>query len=164
MEQEVENSTQKAKGYFSYLLLSLGHGAIKDYLGIPKNWKEVDVENPIDSSKLDNLKNFFSFLFGEGKDKYPVIKESRDITSKLSHVIRSEKAVAYLIRTRDLESAYDLSDGEEKMVLRYLAKANDQLKTVLGIVHLHKTEDVKDEAEKCHKTSQQILKTVKEDE
>jgi len=91
-----------------------------------------------------------------------VIKESRDITNYLSHVVESPNALKHLERTRNLLEAYDLSDGEEQMVLRYLANANSRLQGVLGLVHRHKTEDVISEAEKCADTANQVVKTVKE--
>jgi len=162
-KDEFEYNTENAEEHFSLLILAIGQGKIKRYLGLPTRIKDTDPEAPVPKEKVDNLNNLMSWLYGDERDP-PVIKESRDITNYLTYVVESPNALKHLEKTRELVEAYDLSDGEEKMVLRYLAKANDQLKTVLGIVHLHKTEDVKEEAEKCHKTSQQILKTVKEDE
>jgi hypothetical protein len=160
---EFEYNTEKAEEKFSLLILAIGQGKIKRFLGLPTRIKDTDPEAPIPKGKIDNLKNLMSWLYGD--ERYdPVIKESRDITNYLTHVVENTDALKHLERTRDLVAAYDLSDGEEKMILRYLASANDKLKTVLGVVHLHKTEDVKDEAEKCHQTSSQILKTVKENE
>ena len=162
MEEEEEGSTEKAKSLFSYLLLSLGQGPIKEYLGISKNWSEVDVEKPIKKSKISNLKNLFSFLFGEGKEKLPVIKESRDITGKLTHVLRLKHSADFLLQTRDLDAAYDRSDGEETLVLKQLTTANRNLETALGIVHRHKTEQVIGEVKKCKETLNQITKILEE--
>ena len=162
MEEEEEGSTEKAKSLFSYLLLSLGQGPIKDYLGMPKNWSEVNVEQPIKKAKMLNLKNLFSFLFGEGKEKLPVIKESRDITGKLTHVLRLKHSAEFLLQTRDLDAAYDRSDGEETLVLKQLTTANRNLETALGIVHRHKTEQVIGEVKKCKETLNQITRILEE--
>ena len=162
MEEEEEGSTEKAKSLFSYLLLSLGQGPIKDYLGMPKNWSEVNVEQPIKKAKMPNLKNLFSFLFGEGKEKLPVIKESRDITGKLTHVLRLKHSAEFLLQTRDLDAAYDRSDGEETLVLKQLTTANRNLETALGIVHRHKTEQVIGEVKKCKETLNQITRILEE--
>lgn len=162
MEEEEEGSTEKAKSLFSYLLLSLGQGPIKDYIGIPKNLSDVDVEQPVQKNKIQNLKNLFSFLFGEGKEKFPVIKESRDITGKLTHVLRLKEATEFLIQTRDLDAAYDRSGGEEELVLKQLTKANRNLEDALGIVHRHKTEQVRGEVKKCKETLNQISKILEE--
>jgi hypothetical protein len=162
MEEEEEGSTDKAKSVFSYLLLSLGQGAIKEYLGINKKWSEVDVENPISPDKIPNLKNLFSYLFGEGKEKLAVIKESRDITGKLTHVLRIKETADYLFQTRDLDAAYDRSDGEEKLVIKKITAANRSLENALGIVHRHKTEQVVGEVKKCKETLNQISKILEE--
>ena len=162
-KDEFEYNTENAEENFSFLLLAIGQGKIKRFLGLPTKIKDTDSEAPISPENIDNLKNLMSWLYGDERNK-PVIDESRDITSYLTHVVDSPEALKHLERTRDLIAAYDLSDGEEKMILRYLAIANEKLKNVLGVVHLHKTEDIKNEAEKCHQTSQQILKTVKEKE
>jgi hypothetical protein len=162
-KDEFDYNTENAEEHFSFLTLATGLGGIKRYLGLPTKIKDTNPEAPVPNGLIDNLKNLMSWLYGDERNP-PVIKESRDITNYLTHVVESPNALKHLERTRDLLAAYDLTDGEEKMILRYLANANDKLKTVLGIVHLHKTKDVVDEAEKCHKTSIQILKTVKESE
>ena len=158
---EFDYDTKAAEEDFSLLILAIGQGKIKRYLGLPKRIKDTDTESPTPNENVDNLKNLMSWLFGD--ERYdPVLKESRDITSYLSHVVESPEALKHLERNRDLSAAYDLSDGEEQMVLRYLANANDKLQTILGLIHRHKTEDVIDEVEKCSETTKQLLKTVKE--
>lgn len=158
---EFDYDTKAAEEDFSLLILAIGQGKIKRYLGLPKRIKDTDIESPTPNENVDNLKNLMSWLFGD--ERYdPVLKESRDITSYLSHVVESPEALKHLERNRDLSAAYDLSDGEEQMVLRYLANANDKLQTILGLIHRHKTEDVIDEVEKCSEITKQLLKTVKE--
>jgi len=77
-------------------------------------------------------------------------------------VVDSGEAVKRLERNRDLDEAYDLSGGEEQMVLRYLSSANRKLEGVLGLLHRHKTVEVISEVEKCAETAGRLLKTVKE--
>lgn len=131
---EFDLDTQKAENFFSYLLLASGQGAIKDYLGIEKRLQDIDLNNPIPKNKLENLKNIFSWLFGENSEKLPVIKESRDITSKLAPVLRSSDSTDYLKHTRDLEQAYELSDGEEELLRKNFVKANKLLRQSLGYI------------------------------
>jgi hypothetical protein len=161
VSDEFDLETTKAKIYFSLLLLAVGQGNIKRFLGLPKKLSEVNVNAPVPSSTLENLKNLLSWVFGDGK-KRAVINESRDITTYLSHIVASSEAVSYLEKTRDLVGAYDRTDGEEKMVLRYLSTANSKLEWALGIAHRHKTLDVTMEVEKCEKTVQALLKTLRE--
>lgn len=162
-KDEFDYNTENAEEKFSLLLLAIGQGKIKRYIGLPTKVKDTNPESPVPPDKIDNLYNLMSWLYGDERNT-PVIKESRDITNYLTHVVESPDALKHLERTRDLVAAYDLSDGEERMVLRYLAKANEILQTVLGLVHRHRTEDVIDEVEKCNETTKQLLKTVKENE
>lgn len=158
-ENELELDTTKAKDYFSYLLLSLGQPSIKEYIGLPKKLAEVDLDNPIPNNKTENLKDFFSWLFGEGTDKLPVIRESRDITNYLSYVLKNEEAIDYLKKFGNLLDAYDRSDGERDLLLKNLQKANKGLEISLGIIHRYKgDEEVKKLLVNCNETLDVILK------
>jgi len=160
MEKESEGSTNKAKDLFSYLLLAVGQAPIKNYIGIPSNWSEVNMESPVTQDKIKNLKNLFSFLFGEGKEKTSVLHESRDITNKLTAVLLSSDATEYLIETRDLDAAYERSDGEEMLVLKKLRHANRDLEVALGVIHRQRTEQVIKAAEMLKDTLNQIFENL----
>lgn len=160
-KDEFDLDLRKAKEDFSLLLLAIGQGSIKEYLGLPKRSKDTKFDEPVPYEKLNNLKNLLSWVFGEGK-QLPVIKESRDITNFLSHVLTSPEAVKYLEETRDLTAAYDRSDGEEKMLLKYLTSANSKLETALGIAHRHKTFEVVSQLERCEQNVKTLLKTVRD--
>jgi len=148
------------ESFFSYLLLATGQGSIKEYLGMPKNWKEVNFKNPVPKKRLTNLKNLFSWIFGEGKDKQPVISESRDITNYLSPILNHKTAIDHLITTRNLAEAYERTDAEERRVENYLRKANLNLEKALGFIHRHKTEMIKEELNKCQETLKVLLKVL----
>ncbi len=141
VENEFDIETFKAKNYFSYLILAVGQGAVKQFLGIPKQWKNIDIEDPIPDGKLENLKDLFAWLFGEGKDKLPVINESRDITNLLSPVLRNEESVSYLKSSRNLKDAYERSDGERCLLLKKLNTSKRELEGSLGIINRYRTEE-----------------------
>lgn len=172
-QKELDWDITRAKEDFSYLLLAIGQRSVKVFLGWTKpsseksqvkvlSLDEVPLDTPVADTHLKNLRDFLSWIYGEGSKVLPVIKESRDITNFLSHVIASPKATEYLLKTRDLREAYDLSDGEESMVRNLLGTANTKLEKVLGVVHRHKTTDVIAEAEKCADTAARVVKTVRE--
>lgn len=171
-KRDLDWDIERAKEDFSYMLLAIGQRNIKIYLGWGTDLgndrvrvlplEDVPLDAPVPDTHLQNLKDFLSWVYGEGSKVLPVIKESRDITNYLSHVVASPKAVDYLRRTRDLREAYDLADGEEAMVRNLLGTANTKLEKVLGVIHRHKTEDVQLEAEKCAGTAERVLKTVRE--
>lgn len=159
--EELDYDIQKATEDFSFLILSIGQVAIRSYLGLPK-LKEISLKEPIRTDKLYEFKNVLSWLFGEGKDVRPAIKESRDITTYLSTVVASPEAVSYLEKTRSLQDSYDLTGGEETMLKKTLSAANIKLEKSLGIIHRHKTPDIKAEAQKCYETANRLFKTVNE--
>ena len=171
--KELDWDIARAKEDFSYILLGIGQKNIRVFLGWTKPvgetdqvkvlpLEEVPLDAPIPETHLQNLRDFLSWIYGEGSKVLPVIKESRDITNYLSYVVASKNAVEYLRRTRDLREAYDLTDGEEAMVRNLLGTANTKLEKVLGVIHRHKTAEVISEAEKCAGTAARVLKTVQE--
>lgn len=160
LEQEFDFDTRKATEDFSLLVLAIGQRGIKQFLGIPKTLASADSNAPIPEDRLENLRDLVSWLFGDEKHKNPAIQESRDITKYLKHVVSSEEAVKYLRTKRNLIEAYDRSDGEEMMLLKYIQLATSKLETALGIAHLHKTADVVASSERCHKTATQLIKNV----
>jgi hypothetical protein len=172
-QKELDWDISRAKEDFSYLLLAIGQRSVKVFLGWSKkgtdkdqvkalSLDEVQLDAPVPEPHLKNLRDFLSWIYGEGNRVLPVIKESRDITNYLSHVLASPKATEYLRKSRDLREAYDLSDGEEAMVRNLLGTANTKLEKVLGVIHRHKTTDVIAEAEKCAETASRVVKTLRE--
>lgn len=158
---EFDLNTEKAENFFSYLLLASGQGSIKDYLGIEKRIQEVNLESPIPPNKLENLKNLFSWLFGEGREVLPVIKESRDITSKLSPVLRVPDATEYLKVTRDLSEAYERSDGEDELLKKNFVRANRLLSQSLGYINDENSEEIKSEVVRLQEILANILSITK---
>jgi hypothetical protein len=158
---ELELDLRKAKEDFSLLLLAIGQANVKQFLGLPKRTKDINFDEPVSTAQLPKLKNLLSWVFGED-GKLPVIRESRDITNLLTHVLGSPEAVKYLENTRDLTAAYDRTDGEEKMLLRYLATANTKLEVALGIAHRHKTFEVLSQIQRCEQTVNALLKTLRD--
>lgn len=161
-ESDLSLATERAKEYFSYLILAIGQGPIKDFLGLPHRWIETNFKEPVPSDRVDNLTLLFSWLFGENKDKLPVVKESRDITNYLTPVLRSEEAIKHLMLTRDLQDAYDRSEGEKLLLLKNLRKASKSLSSSLALITKYKTEDeVIEEIRYCQDILNDILKLLR---
>lgn len=162
-ESELSLVTERAKEYFSYLILALGQRSVKDFLGLPYRLTEINYGEPVPSDRMDNLTYLFSWLFGENKHKPPVVKESRDITNYLSPILRSDEATKHLILTRDLQDAYDRSEGEKLLLLKNLRKAFKSLSNSLALITKYKSEDeVKQEIEYCQDVLNDILKLMHE--
>lgn len=158
VKDEFDIDTSKAESLFSYLLLAIGQGGVKEFIGIDKKLQNVDLENPVPIEKFGNLKDLFSWLFGEiENEKLPVIHESRDITSKLSPVLRKDHAVQILRETRNLDDAYEMSDGEDELLKKNLSKANRLLAMSLGLFNESNKEFVLDDIKKIKDILDKIL-------
>lgn len=147
-KNEFDLNTEKAENFFSYLLLASGQGAVKDYLGIEKRFQDINLKEPVPKEKLQHLKNIFFWLFGEGKEKLPAIKESKDITEKLSPVLRNQKATDYLLSTGDLNEAFERSEEDQDLLKKYLIRANSLLEKSLGLIGRNKSDNVSDEMQR----------------
>ena len=128
---------KNAKEDFSFLQLSTGQGGIKKYIGL-KNWSEIeDVEEPVPKEKREKLKNLFSFLFDSNHRKR-VIRESRDITNFLSKILENEEATKVLVTTRNIDIAYDFTDGKKDFLEKLFDKAEQSLKTISSDLSTYK--------------------------
>jgi len=160
MEEELEYDTSEAKNDFSYIILALGQAPIKEFLGIPRRWALVDLDQIVPQDKQRNLSDLFSWLFGEGSHVKRVISESRDITGKLTDVLRSEEATQYLRQTRNLERAWERSDGERDLLTRYLLRGRDNLRDAAGLVPTNDHEEIRKLIEECKSAADTLSKLV----
>jgi len=157
VQNEFENyDTAKAKDNFSFLMLALGQGSIKEFLGLPKQWNSINLETIIAKDKIENTFCLFSWLFGEGKEKDKVIEESRDITNKLTSVLRDDLATAYLKEFRNLDEAYERCGGESLLLIKYLKRANRDLGKSLPLVEKY----YNDEVENQIKETERLVETI----
>lgn len=136
-EGEVDSkTTEKASDYFSYLLVSLNHSNIKNYMNIELSKDKDKVIKSIGQNK-ENIHNLLSFIYGD-KDKQPVIKESRQLQDKLSPVLASKVATESLLVHRNIDKAYDMSEGDLVLLKNYLIKIEDQLTTITPLINKYK--------------------------
>ena len=160
-EEELDLDMKNARDRFSLLLLSVGNANIKRFLGLPRKLAKANGNQPIPSESFKNLQDFLLWVFGN-EGRQPIISDSRQITSSLSHVLASPEAVTHLRNTNNLLDAYERSDGEEVMILKYLATANTKLESALSVAHRHRTQDVALQIEKAEETVKQLQKVVSE--
>ena len=130
-EHDESFETRDAKNNFSFLLLATGQGPIKKYIGLP-TWNDIEkIEKPIPENKKENLKFLFECLF-DNKDKKRLIKESRDITNKLSKIFDDEDATAILETDGDIKNAFDMIGGELIGLNKLSGDATKKLETING--------------------------------
>ena len=126
--------TRNAKSNFSFLQLATGQGPIRDFIGLPF-WQEInsnDLENPIPDNKRENLKFLFECLFDNGNEKKRLIKESRDITGKLSKILEDENATTIFKQDRNIDYAFNMIGGELDGLNNLSGEAQKKLETING--------------------------------
>ena len=107
---------------------------------------------------MDKLFLLFSWLFGEGKEKSKVIDESRDITDRLTSVLRDAAATEHLITFRDLNEAYERCGGEAQLLAKYIKRANRDLGRAMPL--LSNPSNYNEEVESLIKECEQILESI----
>lgn len=114
---------EEIKDSFSLIGVTLGQGSIRRLIGIKKeNSTDIKVENP------EELKEVMSFVFGHKKSgQTKLISDSRQISSRLNPICSNKQSYEFLKQTRDLEGAYEKSDGEKQFVLKHLTRAYDNI-------------------------------------
>lgn len=111
-----------AKNTFSLLILSIGQKPIKEYLWLPDRWELLDLSKEIiseDNSK--SFKKYFKWIYWDRRQwLQSIIKESRDITQKLTKILSNKDATKYLEDKNDIDGAYERSDWEKQMIISSL--------------------------------------------
>lgn len=148
------------KNKFSLITVALNSPSIRDFIGV-KSQREVDFSKRIvPTKKLENLDMLLTWIFGNGKDKMPILTDSRNITSRLSPVLADEDSTDYLIRYGNLEEAYERSGGEKIFLLKKLNDGLKNMQSALSIAYNHKSEDVKALVDKCVSVSEELKKMI----
>lgn len=161
LEEESEGSTENAKNNFSYLLLALQQKPIREFIGLPSPLNRVDLKNPIPKDKIKNLGSLFLWFFGKGKEILPIFGDSRMITQKIVPILKSKEATIILIETKDLEEAYDMSDGKIEAIKKKLRTIIRNLRYVYGFVHECSDKEVVNLLEESEEMLDLVFKSIK---
>lgn len=121
---------------FSLLNVLYNSPLIREYIGV-KSYSEIDFENRIvPLNKLDEFESVLTWVFGNKfKNESPVLTDSRLITSALSHVVQSPEAISYLKKHKDLEGAFERTNGEKEFLSKNLNKAFLTIQESLGFAY-----------------------------
>jgi hypothetical protein len=137
----LEYSSKHIKERFSLLEVSLASGntTIASYIGLP-TFRKIDLENElIQANKIDELKNVTEWIFGVDENgKGNLINDSRQINAQLKPILGNEEAIEHLVTYKDLEGAYQLTGGEEQLVIGNINRSKKLLYNILGKVPKYK--------------------------
>jgi len=161
-EEDLSFDTKKVKNKFSLITVALNSPAIRHYIGSP-SYKEVNFQSRIvPISKLENLRNLFTWIYGDGK-KEPILSDSRRITSELAPVLASPQAIEHLLKNNSLEEAYQRSEGERDYIIRKVNIASSNIQYALGFAYKYKEdEELQTSANDCSKAIIELIKMISE--
>jgi hypothetical protein len=113
---------------FGTFTAALNRAGIREYVKVPLVSAVSETSANFDLANLARLEDLFGWVYGlEGRPK--VIRETRDLT-RLSDVIRNERAFDELARTRDLDTAFAMTGGAERVLYVQFAMAMGNLRSV----------------------------------
>lgn len=159
MEDEEEISTQHVEDKFSVLYLSLRSQGTQTYLQIDIKADPDAARRPVPPDRLDALKKFALWLFGDDK-RPPLFTDSRRVDD-FGRILESPQAVEYLERTDkpNFEVAFRTAGGDEPELLKLIGGAADNIELALTKAHLHvKSERIQKAVERCGADALQLLR------
>jgi hypothetical protein len=136
--EETSFNVAPATKRFSLITLALNYPSIRDFIGVP-SYKEVDVvKKLVPRKKLQNLETLLTWIYGNGKDKDPILTDSRKITGRLAPVLADKEATEYLLKYGNLEEAYERGGGEKVFLKKKLNDATRSLTHALTVAFKYK--------------------------
>lgn len=135
MENLEDISIEHVEDKFSVLYLSLRTKGVQQYLNIDIKATPDIAKKPVPDDKLEALKNFALWLFGDEKHE-PLLTDSRQV-DKFGRILESKEAVDYVERTEEpkFDVALRISGGDEPELVRLIERATDNVELVLGTAH-----------------------------
>lgn len=134
-------SSKHIKDRFSLLEVSLASGntTIAQYIGLP-SFRHINFEeNLIKPNKVDELKNVTEWIFGkDDQGNGSIINDSRQISQLLKPILGNEEATQHLKVFEDLDGAYQLTSGEESLVIGNIKKSSKLISNILNKVKKYK--------------------------
>jgi hypothetical protein len=152
----------KKSFYFSHLYTALSTPNVRHLLGLPENDNAVLTPNPVPMENRGNLRDLLSWLYGQD-DAPSVIRSQNPDLGRLVNVLGSERAIDVLVRTRDLDRAFDLVEDRarafEKSFYR-LATAAEDVSGVIG--RYDPRSDLLEEAETTQRVVGYVVQAIRE--
>ncbi len=123
---------------FSLITVALNSPSIRDFIGVP-SYKDVTFNKPlVTKNKLKNLEILLTWIFGNGKDKTPILTDSRKITSRLAPILADKEATEHLLNYENLEEAYERSGGDKEFVKKKINSAKRSVTSALQVAYNYK--------------------------
>jgi hypothetical protein len=161
-EEDLSFDITGIKDRFSLMTVALNSPSIREFMGVD-SYKTVNFsKRVVPTKKLERVEKLLTWIYGNGKDKQPILTDSRKITSRLAPVLADEEATEYLLKHENLEDAYERSGGEKKFLMKKINDATKNLRNALTLAYKYKTEDVLALIDDCISAAEELKKMVKQ--
>ena len=127
---------------FSLLSVAYNSAPLREYIGA-NSYSKTDLNSPIvPTNGLEKFKTLLTWIFGNVKTgENPILSDSRLITSKLSHIVTSESAIEYLKEYKDINGAFERTNGEREYLNKKLTDAFRAIQTSLQFAYKYKDDE-----------------------
>ena len=127
---------------FSLLSVAYNSASLREFIGV-NTYSKTDLNSPIvPTASLSNFKILLTWIFGNEKaGESAILSDSRLITSKLSHVVTSKSAVQFLNEYKDLNGAFERTNGEREYLNKKLTDATRAIQTSLQFAFKYKDDE-----------------------
>lgn len=127
---------------FSLLTVAYNSASIREYLGV-EAYSKVNLDSElITSDRFEKFNNILTWIYGNlDTNEQPVLTDSRKITSKLSHIVKKEEAVEFLLKHKDIDGAFDRTSGERDYLSKKLNDASKAMQTSLQFAYKYKNDE-----------------------
>lgn len=159
--EETSFDIKPAMARFSLITVALNHPSIRDFIGV-SSYKEVDVGKAlVPRKKLQNLEILLTWIYGNGKDKAPILTDSRKISSHLAPILADKEATDHLLKYGNLEEAYERGGGEKIFLKKKINDAMRNISHALGVAFKYKEDkEIKALIEDCAKIVGELSKMI----
>lgn len=127
---------------FSLLTVAYNSASIREYLGV-EGYSKVNLDTElITSDKYEEFKNVLTWIYGNiDTNEQPILTDSRKITNTLSHVVKHKDAIDYLIKFKDIDGAFDRTNGERDYLSKKLVSASRAMQESLKFAYKYKGDE-----------------------
>lgn len=127
---------------FSLLTVLYNSPGIRKYMDV-ESYSKVDFTKrivPIES--LPKFSDVLTWIFGNSQTgEKPVLTDSRKITNQLSFVVNYKEAIDYLKEYKDLDGAFERTNGEKEYLSKNLTKAFRVVQSSLQFAYKFKKDE-----------------------
>lgn len=127
---------------FSLVTVLYNSPGIREYMNVHSYAKVNLKDRIVPTESLKYFENVLTWIFGNSQTgEKPVLTDSRNITNKLSYVVNNESARNYLLKYKDLDGAFEHTNGEKEFLSKNVTKATRAIQTSLQFAYKYKNDE-----------------------